>query len=173
MSSWTRVQRTQLGPELLAKQVVTPLCGINFSDHANMHLYLCRVYWVLSIGRIHQTPHLAYVFLLSVIRRSHGLVILSCIDHLAIYSVLNYTKLQIGHCIQLAQSFDIMFRLVYLFSFLFNHIFFCFYSILHARYLQILTHTCATSSCDVDSVSQHPQIPHRSIYQSHVQQIPW
>ena len=38
--SCTRVQRTQLVPELLGKYVVSPLMGNRFSDYANMPLYL-------------------------------------------------------------------------------------------------------------------------------------
>ena len=39
---------------------------------------------------------------------------------------------------------------------LFIYILFQLYSILHAQYLKVLTHTCVTSSRDVGSGSQHP-----------------
>ena len=46
-----------------------------------------RVYWVLSMGRIHQTPHLSHVVLLSVISSSHCLVRLST---LTIYQYIQF-----------------------------------------------------------------------------------
>ena len=60
--------------------VITPTC-----------LYTsCRVYWVLSMRRIHRTPHLAHVVLLSVISSSHRSVRLSA---LTIYQYIQYSIL--------------------------------------------------------------------------------
>ena len=47
-----------------------------------------RVYWVLLMGHIHQTPHLAHVVLLSVISSSHSSVRLSV---LTIYQYIQYS----------------------------------------------------------------------------------
>ena len=60
--------------------------GNQFSDHAIMPYTFRMVYWVLSMGRLHRTPHLAHVDSLSIISSSHSSFKLYCIDHLSVYS---------------------------------------------------------------------------------------
>ena len=71
--------------------VIMPACLYTFG----------RVYWVLLMGRIHRTPHLAHVVLLSIISSSHSSVRLYCVDH--IYSSVSACY-KFGHCIQVAQN---------------------------------------------------------------------
>ena len=58
--------------------VITPVCLYTFG----------RVYWVLSMGRIHRTLNLAHVVLLSVISSSYSSVRLSA---LTIYQYIQYS----------------------------------------------------------------------------------
>ena len=71
--------------------VITPACLYTFG----------RVYWVLSMGRIHQTPYLAHVVLLSVISSSHSSVRLSA---LTIYQYIQFHHVINRSCIQLVQK---------------------------------------------------------------------
>ena len=63
---------------------------------------------------------------------------------------------EFGHCIKLAQHSVYHIQIIILDFVLVQLCLFQLYSILHAQYLQVLTYTCATSSRDVGSGSQHP-----------------
>ena len=105
--------------------VIMPACFYTFG----------RVYWVLLMGHIHQTPHLAHVVLLSVISSSHSSVRLSA---LTIYQYIQYS---VSACYKLViassklKNQHITLRLLYLFLCLFSYVLFQLYSILHAQYL--------------------------------------
>ena len=130
--SWTSVQHTPIVPELLAMQAVSSLCENQFSDHASMRYTYERVYWVLSMRHIRQTPYLDHVVLLLLISSSHSIARLNCIDH--IYKLVN---IQSYHSINLfiASSYlkiqHIMLRVLCLLLCLFNYVLFQHYSILH------------------------------------------
>ena len=105
--------------------VITPTCPYTFG----------RVYWVLSMGHIHRTPHFAHALLLLVISSSHSSVRLFA---LTIYQYIQYS---VSSCYKLVIAFSylniqyIMFRLLYFLLFLFSFDLFLVYSILHAQYL--------------------------------------
>ena len=94
-----------------------------------------RVYWVLSMGHIHRTRHLAHLVLLSVISSYHSSVTLSA---LTIYQYIQYS---VSACYKfviassLLKNQHITFRLLYLFLCFFSYVLFQLYSILHAQYL--------------------------------------
>ena len=115
-----------------------------------------RVYWVLSMGRRHQTPHLAHVVLLAVISSFHSSVKLYYIEY-----IYTWVIFQSQHVIKSLNPISSEFSI----SCSKHFTFFCacsvmFYFNFNLSYMlstfQILTHTCATSSRDVGSDSQHP-----------------
>ena len=101
--SWTRVQRIQIVPKLLAKQVVSPSVGINLVITLACLYTYDNIYLVLSIGRIDRTQHLPHVVLSSFINNSHSSLKFYYIDYLSVYPVFSCNILEIGHCIQLSQ----------------------------------------------------------------------
>ncbi|KAH0784174.1 hypothetical protein KY290_003772 [Solanum tuberosum] len=54
-----------------------------------------RVYWVLSMGRIHRTPHLAHVVLLSIISSSHSTVRFHCIENISVQFSIQSQHVQV------------------------------------------------------------------------------
>ena len=149
-------------PMNLINLVVTPACLYSSS----------RVYWVLSMGRIHQTPHSAHVVLLSVISSSYSSVRLST---LTIYQYIQYS---ISACYKLVIASSQL-RIQFIMSDYYTCFYACsvmFYFSFTLSYMvstfQVLTHTCAISSRDVGLGSQHPD--HAQIdFRSPVQQIQW
>ena len=125
--------------------VITPTCLFTFG----------RVYSVLSMGRIHRTPHLAHVVLLSVISISHNSVKLSS---LTIYQYIQYS---VSACYELSMhpvSSEIstsrsdyytcfcVCLVMFYFSFTLSYMLSTF---------QVRKHTCSISSRDVGLGSQH------------------
>ena len=111
-----------------------------------------KVYWILLMGRMHRTPHLALVVLLSVISSSHSLVIALTIFTVQLVLILNILKFWSLHPVSSTCSIS---RSEYYTSF-------CFCSVMHyfrftLSYLlvtfQVLTPTCTTYSFDVGSCS--------------------
>ena len=113
-----------------------------------------RVYWVLSMGRIHRTPHLAHVVLcrLLVAPTVQSDSITLTIFQYSQYSVSACYKFV--HCIQLAQYsvFSVSISCSDYFIALLLCSVICYFSFTLSCMLstfQVLTHTCATSSHDV------------------------
>ena len=115
------------------------------------------VYWVLSMGRIHRTPYLSHVILLLVISSSHSQVILYCID--CIYSSVSIHPQHVINLViaSVSSIFSISCSEYYTCFCACSVIFYfnCTLSYMLSTF-QVLTHTCATSSRDVSSGSQHP-----------------
>ena len=117
-----------------------------------------RVYWVLSMGRIHRIPYLAHVVLLSVISSSHSSVRLYCINH--IYRLVSIQSQYIINLV-IASSYLI----IQYISCSYYYTCFCAYLVMiyfsftlsyMVSTFQVLTHTCDTYSRDVGLGSQHP-----------------
>ena len=130
--------------------------GNQFSDHASMPLYL----WQGIYGRLDRaytsSPHLGHVVLLSIISSSHSSVRLST---LTIYQYVQYL-VSTSYKLDIASS---QLKIRFIMSYYYNCFYACsvmFYFIFTQSYMlstfQVLTHTCATSSRDVGSCSQHP-----------------
>ena len=107
------------------------------------------------MGRIHQTLHLAHVVLLSVISSSQNSVRLSA---LTMYQYIQYS---ISACYKLVIASSKL-RIQFIMSDYYTCYFACsimfYFSIILSYMLstfQVLTHMCATSSCDVGLGSQH------------------
>ena len=147
---------------LVINLVSTPACLYTFG----------KVYWVLLMGRIHRTPHLAHLILLSLVSSSHSSVRLSA---LTIYQYIQYS---VSACYKLViassqlRNQHITFRLLYLFCACSVMFYFSCTLCYMLSTFQVLTHMCATSSRDVGSGSQH--LDHTQInFRSPVQQIQW
>ena len=115
---------------------------------------LGRVYLVLSMGRIHRTPHLAHVVLLSVISSSHSSVRLSVLtiyQYIQFQHVINFSLHPVSSEISTSRSDYYTCFCACLVMFYFS----CTLSYMLSTF-QALTHTCATSSRDVGLGSQHP-----------------
>ena len=116
-----------------------------------------RVYWVLSMGGIHRTPHLAHVVLLSVISSSRVQS-----DSIAL-TIYQYSQYSVSACYKLVTAFSYLSNQYlscsdYIIAYLLCSVI-CYFSCILSCMLstfQVLTHTCATSSRDVGSSSQHP-----------------
>ena len=107
--------------------VITSACPYTFGS----------VYWVLSMRRIHRTPHFAHVFLLSVFSIAHSSVRLSCTDHLSVYSVFSFFQYVINWSLHSVSSEFSISCSDYYTCFCACSVMFLFqlYSILHAQYL--------------------------------------
>ena len=105
--------------------MITPACLYTFGS----------VYWVLSMGHIHRTPHLDHVVLFSVTSSSQ------CSVRLSAFTIYHYIRYSVSTCYKLviASSYlrtkHITFRLLYLLLCFFSYVLFQVYSILHAQYL--------------------------------------
>ena len=154
--------------------------GNQFSDHTSMPLSFGRVYWVVQMGRIHRTPHLAHVVLLSVISSSHNLVRLSTA------TIYQYIQYSVSACYKLViassqlRNKNITFILLYLFLCLFSYVLFQLYSILHDHYIsstdayvRYIFSSYALYLLVMQVQVLNIQITHRSISRSLVQQIQW
>ena len=115
-----------------------------------------RVYWVLSTGCIHRTSHLAHVVLLSVISSFH------CSVRLSALTIYQYIQYSVSTCYKL-----IIVSNQHRIQFIVSDYYTCYYACSVMFYFnftlfqmlstfQVLMHTCATSSHDVGSGSQHP-----------------
>ena len=115
-----------------------------------------RLYWVLSMGRIYWTPHLAHLVLLSIISSSHNSVRLSA------WSIYQYIQHSVSTCCKLVIASNLL-RIQFIMSDYYTCYYACsvmFCSCFTLSYMfstfHVLTHTCATSSCEIGSGSQHP-----------------